>query len=210
MRGLFVIGTDTDVGKTYVACKLVRAWRAKLRVGVYKPVLSGCQPDEPNDAEQLLAAANIQVGLERVCPQRFEAAVAPPIAAQLAGRQVDEQLLIDGAHWWNDHCDFLVVEGAGGALSPISDNFTVLDLAQRLQLPLLLVVADRLGCVNQTLLTVEAAVHRHLSIFAIVLNRLPCESGNSSNQHQSEQLLRNWLPHTQLVRTENLTELKMD
>lgn len=95
------------------------------------------------------------------------------MAAELEGKSVDERLLIDGAQWWLAHCEFLVVEGAGGALSPISKSMLVLDLAQRLHLPLILVAANRLGVVNHTLLTIEAVHARQLHLHGIVLNTLP-------------------------------------
>lgn len=188
-RGVFIIGTDTEVGKTFQACRLARALRARgKKVGVYKPVASGALPsgctrnEKPSvgnlstgngDAELLQAAADSPEPLSRICPQSFAASIAPPVAARLEGKQVDQRLLIEGAQWWRDRCDFLIVEGAGGALSPISDSMLVLDLAQKLHLPLVLVAANRLGAVNHTLLSIEAAAARQLELLGIVLNTLP-------------------------------------
>lgn len=181
--GVFIIGTDTEVGKTVQACRLARTLADRgIDVGVYKPVASGAPvlPESSvqrsvvgSDAEQLRAAARSCQPLLRVCPQSFAAPLAPPVAAELEGKSVDERLLIDGAQWWLSHCDFLVVEGAGGALSPISESMLVLDLAQRLQLPLVLVAANRLGVVNHTLLTIEAVHARQLQLHGIVLNTIP-------------------------------------
>ena len=184
--GVFIIGTDTEVGKTFLACQLARSLTAQgIKVGVYKPVASGVSPStefpaqrshsgppSSSDAEQLRSAAACTQPLQRVCPQSFAAPVAPPVAAQLEGRSVDEQLLVEGAQWWLAHCDFLIVEGAGGALSPISKSMRVLDLAQQLHLPLILVAANRLGVVNHTLLTIEAVQIRQLQLHGIVLNTL--------------------------------------
>ncbi len=172
--GVFFIGTDTGVGKTHVACLLAKALTlADLNVGVYKPVASGIAEDEPSDPELLFDAAERRCRQRWVCPQMFSAPLAPPIAAQLEGKLVDEALLVDGAKRWKGHCDYLIVESAGGGLSPISQSMTSLDLASQLQLPLLLVVADRLGAVNHTLLTIEATQRRGLTVAAIVLNRIP-------------------------------------
>lgn len=183
-RGVFIIGTDTEVGKTFQACRLARALVARgKKVGVYKPVASGGQPVDCeasvtqstgiSDAELLQAAAGSSEPLSRICPQSFAAAIAPPVAARLEGRQVDDRLLVAGALWWRDRCDFLIIEGAGGALSPISDSMLVLDLAQQLQLPLVLVAANRLGVVNHTLLSIEAAGARQLELLGVVLNTPP-------------------------------------
>ncbi len=189
--GLFVIGTDTEVGKTYIACQLAKSLVASgVRVGVYKPVASGGEPGEPSDAELLCAAAEQTCELHRVCPQQFSAPLAPPISASIEGREVDEALLVTGANWWLGRCELLIVEGAGGALSPISKNLTVLDLAGQFGYPLLLVVADRLGAVNHTLLTLEAAQKRNLRVEAIVLNRLPGIPAPSGNR----ELLRAFAP----------------
>ncbi len=172
--GVFFIGTDTGVGKTHVACLLAKALTlAEFNVGVYKPVASGIAENVPSDPELLFDAAERRCQPQWVCPQMFSAPLAPPIAAQLEGKLVDETLLVEGAKRWKGHCDYLIVESAGGGLSPISQNMTSLDLAAQLRLPLLLVVADRLGAVNHTLLTVEAAERRGLAIAAIVLNRVP-------------------------------------
>jgi dethiobiotin synthetase len=180
MPGVFIIGTDTDVGKTFQACLLARDLQSRgLRVGVYKPVASGIQEfrgassTATSDAALLRAAAQTPESLARVCPQSFQAAVAPPIAAQLEGRTVDEPMLRSGAEWWKDACDFLIVEGAGGALSPLSDSQTVLDLACELQLPLIVVAANRVGVINHSLLTLEAIAARSLVALGVVLNDLP-------------------------------------
>ncbi len=185
MSGVFIIGTDTEVGKTYQACRLAEALVAAGRcIGVYKPVASGSSSTSPSDAQLLQAAARSNIALNRICPQFFSAALAPPVAARMEGSQVDERKLIAGARWWKTRCDFLIVEGAGGALSPISDSLTVLDLALELQLPVVLVAANRLGVVNHVLLSLEALFARALPIAGIVLNDLP------SSHPDSDRLVR--------------------
>ncbi|MCC6507985.1 MAG: dethiobiotin synthase [Pirellulaceae bacterium] len=172
-RGLFVIGTDTDVGKTFVSVLLIRHLVSQgWRVGAYKPVASGVRAGTPGDAERLLAATGQAWPLDRVCPQSFADALAPPIAAAHQGQQVDDELLRAGAHWWLGRCDALVVEGAGGALSPLSHRWTVLDLAQELALPVVLVAQHRLGMMNHVLLTLEALQRRQLPVLALVINQL--------------------------------------
>ncbi len=199
--GLFVIGTDTEVGKTFVTCQLAKLLVAQgMRVGVYKPVASGVDQVQVSDAEQLLAASGQQCELERVCPQQFTAPLAPPIAAAMEGREVDEALLLSGANWWLGRCDLLLIEGAGGALSPIATQQTVLDLAVRFAFPLLLVVGDRLGAVNHTLLTLEAAAKRGLRVEAIVLNRLPRIDAPQSNR----ELIQSFAPKIDTFNSDQL------
>lgn len=187
---LLIVGTDTEIGKTFQACLLAKALSASgRRIGVYKPVASGSCSIDQSDAELLQAATGRKWPLERVCPQNFAAAVAPPVSARLEGRQVNETLIVEGCRWWFDKCDVLIVEGAGGVLSPISATMTVLDFACRISelplcnLQLILIAANRLGMVNQSLLSVEAIQSRGLELSGIVLNYPGSESyaGNPAN-----------------------------
>ena len=204
--GLFVIGTDTEVGKTFVACRLAKLLvEMGMRVGVYKPVASGSIDSCPSDGELLRDAANQLCELEQVCPQQFAASVAPPVAAAMEGRTVDEGLLLTGANWWLGRCDLLIVEGAGGALSPISPRQTVLDLAVQFGYPLLLVVANRLGAVNHTLLTLEAAQKRGLRVEAIVLNQLP--NTTAANSLDNRKLIECFAPTTEIFDSDDLSQL---
>ena len=176
LRGLFVVGTDTGVGKTFVATAIVRALRAQgVHVGAYKPVVSGCETggDESpvwSDIALLDEATGHQFPDDRIGPQRFRAPLAPPVAARLEGRAVDRKLLRAGFDWWRGQVDSIIVEGAGGLLSPIAEGETVADLAGDLGLPVLIVSRLGLGAINQTLLTVEAAQRRKLKLAGILIN----------------------------------------
>lgn len=191
-RGLFITGTDTGVGKTCVACFIAREARdAGVTVGVYKPVCSGASPDargEPawDDVERLSASVGHEFPPDRICPQRFAAPLAPPLAARQEGRAVDAALLRTGAAWWIGQVELLLVEGAGGLLAPLTDDETVADLAADLGYPMLLVAADRLGTINHTLLTVEVAERRGLNVAGIVLNRISAERDDSSARNAAE------------------------
>jgi dethiobiotin synthetase len=185
MRGLFITGTDTGVGKTFVACTLLRELTAAgIRAGAYKPVCSGAEssPDGAlhwRDVDLLADALKRRFPSDRICPQCFAAPLAPPLAAIREGRRVDCTLLTVGRDWWMDKVDFLVVEGAGGLLSPLAEGVSNADLAQQLDYPLLIIAADRLGTINHTLLTVEAARARGLWVAGIILNRLTAEPDES-------------------------------
>jgi dethiobiotin synthetase len=172
MQGLFVTGTDTGVGKTRVATALAHALTARgVRVHARKPVESGVDARTgPLDAQALHAAAGAHEPLDRVCPLRLRAALSPERAAQLEGIALELDDLAASVHAHVDADGFVLVEGAGGFLSPIARAALNADLARRLALPVLIVAADRLGTLNHTLLTVEAVRARGLDIAGVVLN----------------------------------------
>jgi len=173
-----VTGTDTGIGKTYVTACIARMLRQRgVRVGVYKPVASGCVLHDgqwiSEDAVTLWEAAGRLGSLEAVCPQRFAAPLAPPLAAAAEDRAVDPALLRSGLQYWLQRADLVLVEGAGGLMSPVTDNEFVADLAYDFGFPLLVVAANVLGVINQTLQTlITAATFRDgLDVAGIVLNQ---------------------------------------
>lgn len=174
MKGLFVTGTDTDVGKTWIGSKLVAELnKLAIDVQVRKPIESGWPIKDvtTTDAWKLAEALGQISQLDIICPNRFSAALSPDRAAMLEGEKIMlEQLHQDCINQIKKD-DFLYVEGAGGFYSPISNDGLNADLAVLLQLPVLLVVEDRLGCINQTLLNIEAIRSRGLTLSAIALNQ---------------------------------------
>ena len=163
-RGLFITGTGTGVGKTYVAALIARALQsAGKKVGVYKPVASGCELSdgqlESPDAQTLWEAAGRSGTLEQVCPQMFSAPLAPHLAARAEGRRVDTTLLRTGLEHWGSTSEIVLVEGAGGLMSPISEDDYNADLAAEFGYPLVVVTANQLGTINATLQTLIAAEH---------------------------------------------------
>ncbi len=169
--GFFVTGTDTGVGKTVVACALVRALRARgLDVGAMKPVETGVGDAGPLDALALRAAAGDVDPLEDVCPQRFALPAAPTVAAAAEARAVD-LAAIEAAHarLATRHA-WLVVEGAGGLLVPAARGASMADLAARLAHPLVVVARARLGTLNHTALTLEAARRRGLRVAGLAIS----------------------------------------
>ena len=180
--GLFVTGTDTGVGKTHVATWIARQLvSAGARVGVYKPVCSGAIVESDGlthweDIDRLRAAVHSQwtdsdLSDQAICPQRFLAPLAPPLAARAEGRSVDVALLRRGAEVWSGRADVVVVEGAGGLLAPVSNTLTVADMARDFGYPLIVVARCGLGTISHTLLTVEVARRRGLNVVGIVLNQ---------------------------------------
>jgi dethiobiotin synthetase len=194
--GLFVVGTDTAVGKTFVAARIAAALsRAGVKVGVYKPAASGCRRVGralvSDDAVALWDAAGRPGELKAVCPQRFAAALAPHLAAKAERKQVDSPLLRRGLDYWRRRSEIVIVEGAGGLMSPIGEQDYIADLAADFGFPLVVVVPNRIGVINSTLLTLIAAASRPkpLPIAGIVLNDLlPPAAGDPSGRHNRVQL----------------------
>lgn len=185
--GLFIAGTSTEVGKTQVAAMIARQLvGAGRRLGVYKPVASGCRCVDgvlvADDAVVLWEAAGRPGSLDRVCPQRFLSPVAPPQAAKVEGRIVDPSLLRTGVDYWRCESDIVIVEGAGGLMSPLSDADYNIDLAADLGYPLVIVAANELGVINATLQTIITARARapRLPIAGVVLNQTAARPDDAS------------------------------
>jgi dethiobiotin synthetase len=176
--GLFITGTDTGVGKTFVAAQIARDLvRRGVRVGVYKPAASGCEPNDQgelvsDDALRLWEAAGRVGTLAEVCPQVFAAPLAPHLAAKAAGQKLDANQLRTGLDVWRKRSEFLIIEGAGGLLSPLGEDEYVADIAADLGYPLLVVAPNELGVINQVLQTLVVAETwpKPSPVAAIVLN----------------------------------------
>jgi dethiobiotin synthetase len=176
-NGYFVTGSDTDIGKTYIACEIVRQLRRRgIGIETRKPAESGCVLSVAgdlltHDAAALQQANEHHESIERIAPYRFRAALAPHRAARLENRKLYLEELVDACS--RDHPGHrLLVEGAGGFYYPLAENGLNADLAGALQLPVIIVVNDRIGAVNQALMTIEAVQSRHLHVAAIVLNAI--------------------------------------
>ena len=176
---LFISGAHTDVGKTYVACAILRATRAKrLRVEALKPVVSGFDPQDwsQSDPGRLLAALDRPLTLETldaISPLRFDAALSPPMAARLQGYDLRLGQLTDfcRAGLAASAADLTLIEGVGGVMSPISEDATGLDLMRALGLPTVLVGGSYLGAISHTLTAIETLRARGLAIHAVVVSQ---------------------------------------
>jgi dethiobiotin synthetase len=178
LKSYFIIGTDTNVGKTYVASALVEYFvqRGFQAIGM-KPIASGCQRNRRGelinqDVQALINASNVSVPLNLINPYRFEPAIAPHIAATQAGVFIDLHEIMQAYAQLTTLAEAVVVEGAGGFFVPLNETQTLADLAVQLNIPIILVVGMRLGCINHALLTVEAIQSRGLCLTGWVANQI--------------------------------------
>jgi dethiobiotin synthetase len=178
--GLFVTGTDTDVGKTVIAAAIALSLRqAGERVAVLKPVATGCRRDREglisDDAELLAAASDTSQPLDLICPNRYAEPLAPSVAARRTGRPIDYGAIDNAARLAAPLASVFVVEGAGGVLTPLDDRHTVADLAAAMGAPAVIVARSKLGTINHTLLSIDALRARGVAIAGVVLNGYPTD-----------------------------------
>jgi len=179
-QAFFITGTDTGVGKTHVACELIRQYTAQgLKVVGMKPVAAGCELIDGqwvnDDVQKLMAASNVKAALEVVNPYCFNEPIAPHLAAEKAGVEIKIEKIVQAYHQLTVMADVIVVEGAGGFLVPLNEKESFADLATALAIPVILVVGIKLGCINHSMLTVEAIKARQLSLHGWVANHIDPE-----------------------------------
>ena len=183
---LLITGTDTGVGKTWVACGLAKAFtRQGLKVVGIKPVETGTgDSDHSNeDGVQLARATGQDSPVEALT--RLREPVAPPVAADSEGANLNPMDWIRAIESYRNQSDLIVVEGAGGLLSPLTWSINARDLARQLHAPALVVIGNRLGCVNQTLLTLEALKGAQIPLAGLVLNNVGCEDLSVESNRRS-------------------------
>jgi len=180
VTAIFITGTGTDVGKTFVGASLIRHLRQMGRsVDAIKPVVSGFDPDQPaaSDPGILLQALGFPVTLqniERISPWRFRAAISPDLAARREGRRIDvDEVVAFCKSAIEDRREILLVEGVGGIMVPLDEQRTILDVMMALQLPLILVVGSYLGTISHTLTALDALFRRDMSVLAIIVSETP-------------------------------------
>ncbi len=179
MKGLFIAGTDTDAGKTVVSCALLVKFAQQGRpVQGMKPVASGCNRTphglRNEDAEMLSRYSSEALPYSTVNPYAFEPAIAPHLAAEMAGTDIELDVIEDAYHKCT-RSGLVIVEGVGGWQVPLNQSETTADMAIRLQLPVVLVVGLRLGCINHALLTYESVKHSGLVCAGWVANKISPE-----------------------------------
>jgi dethiobiotin synthetase len=181
--GVFVTGTDTSIGKTMVACGIAAALRAReTGVGVYKPAETGCPIKDGilvgEDCARLTRAAGGRQTSFETASYLFELPAAPLMAAEAREETIDPQKLRGDYRRLSDIFEYMIVEGAGGLRVPIAEDYTYLNLARELGLPVLVVVGSRLGCINHALLTLDSLETNGIPIAGYAMNCL--EEGNDA------------------------------
>ena len=179
-NALFITGTDTGVGKTHVACALIQQYVAQgYKVIGMKPVAAGSDFINGewvnDDVLKLEAASNIKAPHELVNPYCFKEAIAPHIAAEIAGVEIKIEVIQQAFEQLKKMADIVIVEGAGGFLVPLNKRQSMADLPAALGIPVILVVGMKLGCINHSLLTVEAIKARGLILHGWVANQIEPE-----------------------------------
>lgn len=181
MSTYFLTGTDTEIGKTYVTCLLLRALAAEgKRALAMKPIAAGCELTPAgwynSDVQQLKAASNVEAPLTNINPYPLQEAISPHLAARIEGIKIELDVIRTACFQLRQQADWVLVEGAGGVLAPISESLSIVDIAVALQLPVILVVGMRLGCLNHALLSAEALRLRGLPLAGWIANNPQAET----------------------------------
>jgi dethiobiotin synthetase len=184
-KGLFITGTDTGVGKTIVAAGLVASLRESgMDIGVMKPIETGFSL-QSSDAVFLKEIAGVEDSLDSICPYRFKHPLSPFTAAKIERVSIRfDRIVRTYARLLQDH-QALLVEGAGGVLVPITRGMMMVDLALRLNLPLLVISRTGLGTINHTLLSVEVARRRGVEVAGVIFNHLSPRRGLAERTNPS-------------------------
>lgn len=193
---IFVTGTDTGVGKTFVAGALANWFRLRgFRVAVLKPVATGCVRRREGlvseDAEFLAACADARFPLDLICPQRYEEPLAPSVAAERAGVPLDWSAIDRSIRLMSAESDVMIVEGVGGIMVPMDASNTVLDMAVWLRSPTVVVARPSLGTINHTLLTLGALESADVSVAGVIINRYQAD-GATVAEETSGRVIEKW------------------
>ena len=174
MTAVFVTGTGTDVGKTFLSAALIRHWRAAGHaVAAYKPVVSGFDPatEQASDPGVLLGALGRPItDIETISPWRFAAPLSPDMAAAREGRTLDFDAIVEFSHRAATSAERVLIEGVGGIMVPLDDRHTVLDWMSTLRLPVLLVAGSYLGTISHTLTALRVLAQRNLTVVAVAVS----------------------------------------
>ena len=174
-KSFFITGTDTGVGKTFVAAGLIRALKNQgIIVCPMKPSETGCRVSNgqliPDDASKLIKVSGVDEPIDLINPYRFRKPLAPSVAAEIEGINIRKTVILNAYKKLAKKYDIIIVEGAGGIMVPLYRKYLFLDLVRDLNLPLLIVARPGLGTINHSLLTIEAARNKDIKILGVVFN----------------------------------------
>ena len=186
-KGLFVTATGTGIGKTMVTGAIAHQLASTgYRAGVFKPIATGCQSRREGlvspDAEFLAHCADSEFSLEQINPIRYQQPLAPSVAAELSQKEIDWPALRLAYKNVAQNSDFMLVEGIGGVLVPLTNGYLVADLIADMDLPVLIVARNQLGAINHVLLTIEACRARNLKIAGLIFNAFCHEAADLAQE----------------------------
>jgi dethiobiotin synthetase len=174
VSAIFVTGTGTDVGKTFLSAALIRYWRAAGHtVAAFKPVVSGFDPESAamSDPGVLLGALGRPItDIERISPWRFAAPLSPDMAAAREGRTLDFEAIVEFSSRATASADRVLIEGVGGIMVPLDERHTVLDWMSALRMPVLLVAGSYIGTISHTLTALRVLAQRNLAVAAVAVS----------------------------------------
>jgi dethiobiotin synthetase len=175
VKGIFITGTDTGVGKTFVAAGLIRAFnKMHMSVAPMKPVETGCKTKKgktlPADTVLLIKASGLPLHIEEINPYRLKHPLAPAVAAELERVRINTKKILSAFNALSKRHDLIIAEGAGGIMVPVYKDYIVLDLVKDLKLPLIIVSKPGLGTINHTLLTIEVAKRKGVRTLGVIIN----------------------------------------
>jgi len=190
-KGIFITGTDTGVGKTFVAAGLIKAIRGKgVNVCPMKPVETGCKVYKgklvPADTMKLINASGVNEPLYIINPYRFKQPLAPAVAAEIEGVTISKKKVFSDYKQLSKKYDVTIVEGSGGIMVPVYKKYLFVDLIKDLSLPVIIVSRPGLGTINHTLLTIEAVRSRGINIIGVIINHAALAGKDLSEESNPE------------------------
>ena len=175
MHSFFITGTDTNIGKTAITCSLIaKCIEEGFRAGGMKPVAAGCHMENgymiSDDVKKIIEVSNVDLNIKEINPYSFELPIAPHISFK--SNEIDIHLIKKYLRSFENKMDYLFIEGVGGYAVPLTETFTTADLVENLDIPVILVVGMKLGCINHALLTVESILNKKQKLCGWVANRI--------------------------------------
>lgn len=175
MHSFFITGTDTNIGKTAITCSLIaKCIEEGFRAGGMKPVAAGCHIENgymiSDDVKKIIEVSNVDLNIKEINPYSFEPPIAPHISFK--SNEIDINLIKKYLRSFENKMDYLFIEGVGGYAVPLTKTFTTADLVENLDIPVILVVGMKLGCINHALLTVESILNKKQKLCGWVANRI--------------------------------------
>ena len=186
-RTIFITGTDTGVGKTIVTAAVCSCIKSSgKRVAAMKPIQTGTDTQKTLDIEFVYKVLDEEFLIDDVCPYRFTKPLSPKLASEVSGKEIHVNDILSAYKTLEEKFEYVVIEGAGGILAPVKNNYFIVDLINEMESPVIIVTRPALGTINHTLLTIESAKNKGLSILGIIVNKYPIDPDDSELTNPDE------------------------